>query len=50
MHILIKSKFFVSDTDNLFKGETAFTKSSTIVTGLRAKKKYRGYEAKMTWP
>ncbi|ODM87584.1 39S ribosomal protein L50, mitochondrial [Orchesella cincta] len=38
-----------TDTD-IFDGQTAFNKSSTIVTGLRAKKKFPGFQAKMTWP
>jgi len=35
---------------DMFGGQTAFVKRCTIVTGLRSKKKYPGYETKMTWP
>ncbi|OXA59038.1 uncharacterized protein LOC110843910 [Folsomia candida] len=50
LHILPKPIRFHPETDTQFGGMTAFPKSSTIVTGLRSKKKYRGYEAKKTWP
>ncbi|CAL8135673.1 unnamed protein product [Orchesella dallaii] len=48
LHVQKEPLRFQPGTD-LF-GQTAFVKSSTIVTGLRAKKKYIGYETKMTWP
>ncbi|CAK1545072.1 unnamed protein product [Leptosia nina] len=41
---------FHPDKDTLFNGATAFPQSSTIVTGLKAKKKYEGYNAKRSWP
>ncbi|XP_028041452.1 39S ribosomal protein L50, mitochondrial [Bombyx mandarina] len=41
---------FHPDTDTLFNGVSAFPKSSTIVTGLKARKKYEGYNAKRKWP
>ncbi|XP_023231975.1 uncharacterized protein LOC111631870 [Centruroides sculpturatus] len=34
---------FHPETDTLFGGITAFPKSATIVSGLKSKKKYRGY-------
>lgn len=48
--ILIVTNLFVSDTDTKFKGVTAFPKSSTIVTGLKYKDKYKGHEQRETWP
>lgn len=33
----------MTDTDSLFGGKSAFPKSSTIIVGLKCKKKYRGY-------
>ncbi|KAK6638175.1 hypothetical protein RUM44_008603 [Polyplax serrata] len=36
---------FNPETDTLFKGISAFPQSSTIVTGLKTKKKYKGYKA-----
>jgi large subunit ribosomal protein L50 len=50
LHVQKEPLRFHPETDTMFRGESAFPKSSTIVTGLRAKKIYRGYEAKMTWP
>jgi len=50
LHIQKDPVRFHPETDTMFGGVSAFPKSSTIVTGLRAKKVYRGYEAKMTWP
>lgn len=35
---------FHPDTDTLFNGKTAFPKSSTLVTGLKYKKKYPGHK------
>jgi len=37
------------DTDTVFGGVSAFPTDSTIVTGLRARKKYRGYKARKDW-
>ena len=34
----------LAETDTLFNGRTAFPKSSTIVTGLKYKKKYPGHK------
>ena len=50
----VKSCYFsVAETDTMFNGVSAFPRSSTIVTGLKYKKKYRGYSAKGvdgSWP
>lgn len=42
--------FFLSDTDTKFNGITAFPESSTIVTGLRYKDKYKGHVQKQKFP
>lgn len=41
----VNSIFFIADTDAMFGGVTAFPESSTIVTGLKYKKKYQGFKA-----
>ncbi|CAH2073087.1 unnamed protein product, partial [Iphiclides podalirius] len=41
---------FHPDKDTLFNGLSAYPKSSTIVSGLKTRKKYEGYSAKTTWP
>jgi large subunit ribosomal protein L50 len=41
---------FTDETSHYFGGRTAFPKSSTIITGLRAKEKYEAYKAKKQWP
>ncbi|CAG5051050.1 unnamed protein product [Parnassius apollo] len=41
---------FHPDKDTLFNGQSAFPKSSTIVTGLKTRRKYEGYSAKRSWP
>ncbi|XP_050091912.1 uncharacterized protein LOC126575322 [Anopheles aquasalis] len=41
---------FHPETDTMFGGKSAFPKSSTIVTGIKYKQKYRGHEAKKSWP
>ncbi|XP_034840187.1 large ribosomal subunit protein mL50 [Maniola hyperantus] len=41
---------FHPDTDTLFNGKSVFPKSSTIVSGLKTRKKYEGYTAKTSWP
>ncbi|XP_063699542.1 large ribosomal subunit protein mL50 [Culicoides brevitarsis] len=50
LHVQYEYHRFHPDTDTMFNGQTAFPKSHTIVTGLKYKKKYRQYEAKMSWP
>lgn len=41
---------FHPETDTMFGGKSAFPKSSTIVTGLKYKNKYKGHVAKKSWP
>ncbi|KAJ0180780.1 hypothetical protein K1T71_004184 [Dendrolimus kikuchii] len=50
LHIQKDYARFHPDKDTLFNGQSAFPKSSTIVTGLKARKKYEGYTAKRSWP
>ncbi|XP_012255843.2 39S ribosomal protein L50, mitochondrial [Athalia rosae] len=50
LHILYEYHRFNPETDTMFGGKSAFPKSSTIVTGLKYKKKYAGYTAKTKWP
>ena len=40
---------FHPETDTLFGGLSAFPRQSTLVTGLKYKKKYAGYTAKPKW-
>lgn len=50
LHIQNEYIRFNSETDTRFGGQTAFPKSSTIVTGLKYRNKYRGNVAKRSWP
>ena len=50
LHIQHDYVRFHPETDTMFGGRTAFPKSSTLVTGLKAKKKYKGHIAKQSWP
>lgn len=50
LHIQNEYIRFNPETDTKFNGQTAFPKSSTIVTGLKYRKKYAGFEAKRSWP
>ncbi|KAK1117771.1 hypothetical protein K0M31_015710 [Melipona bicolor] len=43
LHINYDYVRFHPDTDTMFNGKTAFPKSSTLVTGLKYKKKYQGH-------
>ncbi|XP_043272138.1 39S ribosomal protein L50, mitochondrial [Venturia canescens] len=43
LHILYDYHRFHPDDDTKFGGKTAFPKSSTIVTGLKYRKKYKGH-------
>ncbi|XP_071521079.1 uncharacterized protein mRpL50 isoform X2 [Panulirus ornatus] len=38
------------ETDTKFGGVTAFTKDSTVVSGLKNKKRYPGFTARTSWP
>ncbi|XP_067645165.1 large ribosomal subunit protein mL50 [Eurosta solidaginis] len=50
LHIQYDYLRYHPDTDTKFKGQTAFPKSSTLVTGLKYRGKYEGHEAKRSWP
>ncbi|EAA11140.2 AGAP005486-PA [Anopheles gambiae str. PEST] len=50
LHIQQDYVRFHPETDTMFGGKSAFPKSSTVVTGLKYKQKYRGHEAKKSWP
>lgn len=50
LHIQYEYLRFHPDTDTKFNGQTAFPKSSTLVTGLKYRHKYEGHEAKRSWP
>ncbi|XP_032684016.1 uncharacterized protein LOC116850164 [Odontomachus brunneus] len=43
LHVQQEYHRFHPDTDTMFNGKTAFPQSSTIVTGLKYKKKYPGH-------
>lgn len=49
LHIQQDYHRFHPDTDTLFNGKTAFPKSSTLVTGLKYKKKYPGHMQENPW-
>ncbi|XP_046987091.1 39S ribosomal protein L50, mitochondrial [Schistocerca americana] len=49
LHIQYEYHRFHPETDTMFGGVSAFPLSSTIVTGLRYKKKYKGHIAKPKW-
>lgn len=50
LHIQHEYVRFHPETDTRFDGKTAFPRSSTIVTGLKARKKYEGHIQKRSWP
>lgn len=50
LHIQYDYVRFHPETDTKFGGVSAFPKSSTMVTGLKYKDKYKGYKAKTSWP
>uniref|UniRef100_A0A1I8NXB2 Large ribosomal subunit protein mL50 n=1 Tax=Stomoxys calcitrans TaxID=35570 RepID=A0A1I8NXB2_STOCA len=50
LHIQFDYVRFNSETDAKFNGQTAFPKSSTLVTGLKYRGKYASNEAKHYWP
>ncbi|XP_012233197.1 large ribosomal subunit protein mL50 [Linepithema humile] len=49
LHIQQDYHRFHPDTDTMFDGKTAFPKSSTLVTGLKYKKKYPGHMQDNPW-
>ncbi|XP_069935792.1 large ribosomal subunit protein mL50 [Cherax quadricarinatus] len=50
LHVTYKYTRFHPETDTKFGGVSAFTKDSTIVMGLKNKKRYPGYVGRSTWP
>ncbi|XP_076364229.1 mitochondrial ribosomal protein L50 isoform X2 [Tachypleus tridentatus] len=50
LHVVPDYCRFHPETDTFFGGISAYPASSTIVTGLKARKKYKGYAAKTKWP
>ncbi|XP_063216489.1 large ribosomal subunit protein mL50 [Bacillus rossius redtenbacheri] len=50
LHVQYDYHRFHPETDTKFGGISAFPQSSTLVTGLKYKKKYKGYKAKPSWP
>lgn len=46
LHIITEARRYDPETD----GISAFPKSSTLVTGLRSRRKYRGHVEKSSWP
>ncbi|XP_043504948.1 uncharacterized protein LOC122525968 [Polistes fuscatus] len=44
LHVQYEYHRFHPDTDTMFGGKTAFPLSSTLVTGLKYKKKYKGFK------
>lgn len=49
IHIQYEYHRFHPETDTMHGGVSAFPKRSTIVTGLKYKKKYAGYTVKPKW-
>lgn len=45
----LSDNIFLTDTDTLFNGKTAFPKSSTLVTSIKYKKKYPGHKQDNPW-
>ncbi|KOB78972.1 Uncharacterized protein OBRU01_01431 [Operophtera brumata] len=50
LHVQENYVRFHPDKDTLFNGATAYPKSSTIVSGLKTRKKYEGFSAKRLLP
>ncbi|XP_973709.2 uncharacterized protein mRpL50 [Tribolium castaneum] len=50
LHVQYEYYRFHPDTDKLFKGQTAFNRESTLVTGLKYKNKYKGHTERQEWP
>lgn len=48
LHVLYEYNRFHPETDTMFGGKTAFPRSSTVVTGLKYKKKYPGHKQALT--
>ncbi|XP_037797512.1 uncharacterized protein LOC119592672 [Penaeus monodon] len=50
LHVIYNYNRFHPETDTMFGGVSVFTKDSSIVSGLKTKKKYSGHTARTTWP
>ncbi|KAL3182950.1 hypothetical protein MRX96_006746 [Rhipicephalus microplus] len=50
LHVIPNYVRFNPETDTFFGGVNAYPGTSTIVTGLKAKKKFKGYTSSPTWP
>lgn len=50
LHVQYEYERFHPDTDTKFGGVTAFPGSSTIITGLKYKEKYKGHRQKLQFP
>jgi len=50
LHIQKEPIRFHPETDTAFGGITAFPKTTTIVSGIRAKQKFKGQQFKIPWP
>ncbi|CAN7987200.1 unnamed protein product [Ixodes hexagonus] len=50
MHAIPHYVRFHPETDTFFGGVNAYPGTSTIVTGLKAKRKFKGYTSKGSWP
>uniref|UniRef100_A0A1Y1MDP8 Large ribosomal subunit protein mL50 n=1 Tax=Photinus pyralis TaxID=7054 RepID=A0A1Y1MDP8_PHOPY len=50
LHVQYEYHRFHPETDTKFGGITAFPRSSTIVSGLKYKEKYKGHQQRESWP
>ncbi|XP_050718286.1 39S ribosomal protein L50, mitochondrial-like [Eriocheir sinensis] len=50
LHVTYNYTRFHPETDTKFGGVSVFTKDSTLVVGLKNKKRYPGYNAETSWP
>ncbi|KAK3859699.1 hypothetical protein Pcinc_034205 [Petrolisthes cinctipes] len=50
LHVINNYTRFHSETDTKFGGVSVFTRDSTLVTGLKTKKKYPGNTVRSRWP
>lgn len=50
LQILNNYRRFHPEEDTMFNGITAFPKYSTLVSGLKYRKKYCGHSVKRSWP
>jgi len=50
LHVQKEPIRFHPETDTAFGGITAYPKTTTVITGLRAKQKFKGQQFKVPWP